>query len=310
MRPRVRRAGVAAALVAGALLALSAPLPATPRTRSTSTTSSPTDGAVSLVLAVDGIPDGRDRRPRTRSRSRSTAAPSSRRPRSIAAGDIERIDRAGARREQQHAAGRQVRRGQGRRRRLPRRPRPTDVAHRPGDVRRRRRRGHRAHHRPRGRAQPPSTASSSRKGTSVYDGIAEGLDLLGAEGSRSLLVLSDGGDTSSATTLDVVTNDAADAGVVVDVVSLAQAARTPTTMADLADEHGRPGHPGRAGRARARSSPQQADALAQQLLVTFERPEDAADEVNLGVTVDAGGTTFTDSAFVSLGAAASASRTS
>ena len=43
----------------------------------------------------------------------------------------------------------------------------------------------------------------------------------------------------------------------------------------------------------------QADALAQQLLVTFDRPEDAADEVNLGVTVDAGGTSYTDSAFVS-----------
>ena len=50
----------------------------------------------------------------------------------------------------------------------------------------------------------------------------------------------------------------------------------------------------------------QADALAQQLLVTFDRPEDAAEEVNLGVTVDAGGASFTDSAFVSIGAVESA----
>ena len=40
--------------------------------------------------------------------------------------------------------------------------------------------------------------------------------------------------------------------------------------------------------------------------MTFDRPEDAADEVNLNVTVDAGGASYTDSAFVSLGTAASA----
>jgi tight adherence protein B len=143
-----------------------------------------------------------------------------------------------------------------------------------------------------------------RKGTSVYDGIAEGLDLVGTEGSRSLLVLSDGGDTNSATTLDVVSTDAQDEGVVVDVVSLASP-KNAATMSDLAEGTGGQVIPAEQGALGAVFSAQ-ADALAQQLLVTFDRPEAAADEVNLGVAVDAGGTSFTDSAFVSIGAAESA----
>ena len=140
-----------------------------------------------------------------------------------------------------------------------------------------------------------------RKGTAVYDGIAEGLDQVGAEGSRSLLVLSDGGDTSSVTTLEVVTKDAQDQGVVVDVVSLANP-RNAETMSALADGTGGQVIPAEQEALSAVFSAQ-ADALAQQLLVSFERPEDAADEVNLGVTVDAGGASFIDSAFISLGAA-------
>ena len=138
-----------------------------------------------------------------------------------------------------------------------------------------------------------------RKGTSVYDGIAEGLDLVGPNGSRSLLVLSDGGDTNSATTLDVVTTDAMDAGVVVDVVSLANP-KNAATMSDLAETTGGQVIPAEQSALGAVFSAQ-ADALAQQLLVSFDRPEDAPTEVNLGVTVDADGTSFSDSAFVSIG---------
>ncbi|GAA1450131.1 hypothetical protein GCM10009641_81900 [Mycobacterium cookii] len=140
-----------------------------------------------------------------------------------------------------------------------------------------------------------------RKGTAVYDGIAEGLDLVGAEGSRSLLVLSDGGDTSSSTTLDVVGNDATDGGVVVDVVSLANP-KNAETMSALAEDTGGQVIPAEQDALSAVFSAQ-ADALAKQLLVTFDRPEDASSEVNLGVSVDAADATYTDSAFISLGAA-------
>ena len=142
-----------------------------------------------------------------------------------------------------------------------------------------------------------------RKGTSVYDAIAEGLDRVGTEGSRSLLVLSDGGDTGSATTLDVVANDAEQQGVVVDVVSLASP-RNASTMEGLATGTGGQVIP--ADKAALETVfAAQADALAQQLLVSFDRPADAADEVTIGVSVDAAGTTYTDSAYVALGGSAS-----
>jgi len=142
-----------------------------------------------------------------------------------------------------------------------------------------------------------------RKGTAVYDAIGEGLDQVGTEGSRSLLVLSDGGDTNSATTLDVVSKNAADNGVVVDVVSLANP-KNAETMSGLADGTGGQVIPAEQGALQQVFSAQ-ADALAEQLVVTFDRPKDAADEVNISVAVDADGTTYTDSAFVSVGAAPS-----
>jgi tight adherence protein B len=139
-----------------------------------------------------------------------------------------------------------------------------------------------------------------RKGTAVYDAIAEGLDRVGTEGSRSVLVLSDGGDTNSSTTLDVISNDAVDEGVVVDVVSLANP-KNAETMSELADGTGGRVIPAEQAALQDVFSAQ-ADALAQQLVVTFDRPEDAAEEVNLSVSVGAGAATYVDSAFVSIGA--------
>jgi tight adherence protein B len=140
-----------------------------------------------------------------------------------------------------------------------------------------------------------------RKGTAVYDAIAEGLDRVGTEGSRSVLVLSDGGDTNSSTTLDVIRNDAVDEGVVVDVVSLANP-QNADTMSELAESTGGQVIPAEQAALRDVFSAQ-ANALAQQLVVTFDRPADAAEEVNLSVSVGAGSATYIDSAFVSIGAA-------
>jgi tight adherence protein B len=141
-----------------------------------------------------------------------------------------------------------------------------------------------------------------RKGTAVYDAMAEGLEQVGTEGSRSLLVLSDGGDTSSSTTLDVVAKDATDDGVVVDVVSLANPANA-ETMSALAEGTGGQVIPAEQS-ALQDVFAAQADALAQQLVVTFERPQDAAEEVNLTVSVDAGGTVYSDAAFIPIGTVA------
>ncbi|UFN45604.1 type II secretion system F family protein [Nocardioides okcheonensis] len=136
-------------------------------------------------------------------------------------------------------------------------------------------------------------------GTGVYDGIEEGVTLLTDEGSRNLLVLSDGADTGSATTLDVAINDAKTAGVVVDVVSLAQGADS-EALATVATETGGsviPADPA----ALTSVFNERAAALDQQLLVTFTAPYGSGEDANIDVVVEAGGTQYHDTAFATLG---------
>ncbi|RYC05297.1 type II secretion system F family protein [Nocardioides zhouii] len=300
-RQTPRAARVAAALVAGGLFALGVASPSHAEDEVNIDHLESADGVVSLVLAVDGVPDGAAVDPATvRVEIDGRAVESS--AKVISAGDVERttvlvLDASNSMLQggKFTAAKEAV---------------DAFLAAAPADIRI----GLVAFAGDIGEVIEPTVDHDSvraaladielRKGTSVYDGIGEGLDLVGTEGSRSLLVLSDGGDTNSATTLDVVTTDAQDEGVVVDVVSLANP-KNAATMSDLADSTGGQVIPAEQGALGAVFSAQ-ADALAQQLVVTFDRPEDAADEVNLGVTVDAGGASFTDSAFVSIGAAESA----
>ena len=300
-RVHPRAARVAAALAAGGLLALTGAAPGHAEDEVNIDHLESVDGAVSLVLAVDGVPSGAAVDPSSvqvevDGRSVESSA------KVISAGDVQRttvlvLDASNSmlQGDKFTAAKAAV---------------DTFLESAPADVRI----GLVSFAGDIGEVVEPTEDHDSvraalegielRKGTSVYDGIAQGLDLVGDEGSRSLLVLSDGGDTNSATTLDVVTTDAQDDGVVVDVVSLANP-KNADTMSDLADSTGGQVIPAEQG-ALGEVFSAQAEALAQQLLVTFDRPEDAADEVNLGVTVDAGGTAFTDSAFVSIGAAESA----
>ena len=294
--PRTTRA--AATLAVGVLLALGTALPAHAEDEVNIDHVEPADGRVSLVLAVDGIPGGADvEASSVRVEVDGRAVDST--AKLISAGDVERttvlvLDASNSMRQGDKfaAATSAV---------------DTFLASAPDDIRI----GLVAFAGDIGTVVQPTTDHTSvqaaltdielRKGTAVYDGIAEGLDLVGAEGSRSLLVLSDGGDTSSSTTLDVVGNDATDGGVVVDVVSLANP-KNAETMSELAEDTGGQVIPAEQDALSAVFSAQ-ADALAKQLLVTFDRPEDASSEVNLGVSVDAADATYTDSAFISIGAA-------
>src|SRR5690606_15926338 len=108
------------------------------------------------------------------------------------------------------------------------------------------------------------------KGTSVYDGIVAGVDLLDAEGSSNLLVLSDGDDTGSDMTREVAIADDREADVVFVVVSLVQGAKTDelSTVATETDGSVIPADPA----ALTTVFNERAEALAQQLLVTFEAP--------------------------------------
>lgn len=140
---------------------------------------------------------------------------------------------------------------------------------------------------------------SLAKGTSVYDGIVEGVRLLDGDGSRNLLVLSDGADTGSDMTLEVATADAVAAGVVVDVVSLVQGEQG-EQLASVATETGGsviPADPA----ALTTVFSERAAALAQQLLVTFEAPYGSGEDANIDVVVAAGGAEHHDTAFASLG---------
>jgi tight adherence protein B len=138
-----------------------------------------------------------------------------------------------------------------------------------------------------------------QKDTAVHDAIVAGVDALGSEGARSLLVLSDGGDTSSATTLDVAISKAVDAGVVVDVVSLDDGGRL-TPIADATGGRVFPADPEELESVFA----DQAAALAEQLVVKFDVPTDVSAESDVSVAVTAAGVTYHDTALVALSSSA------
>ena len=109
----------------------------------------------------------------------------------------------------------------------------------------------------------------SRK-TRLYDGVIQAVEVAGLEGQRSLLVLSDGADTS-ATPIDSATTKIKDAEVLVDVVALEQDGTALDALQQLAD----------AGEGRVISSDPaalqaefaaEADVLARQVLVTATLP--------------------------------------
>lgn len=138
------------------------------------------------------------------------------------------------------------------------------------------------------------------RATRLYDGVIEAVDVAGEEGARSVLVLSDGADTSQ-TTADQVITAAERAGVLVNVVALQQSAADSAGLTSIAEAAG--------GTVIAADDPagleklfaSQAQALAQQLLVTFSADEAvAAGQASIDASVVAGGQRYADSTFVQL----------
>ena len=119
--------------------------------------------------------------------------------------------------------------------------------------------------------------------TRLYDGVVQGVEVAGDEGQRSLLVLSDGADTSD-TPIEQATSAVIDSEVLVDVVALEQSGPDLAALQQLAD----------AGKGRViPSDPEalraafaaEADVLARQVLVTAEVPATfAKKEATLKVT--------------------------
>ncbi|RYU09619.1 type II secretion system F family protein [Nocardioides iriomotensis] len=140
--------------------------------------------------------------------------------------------------------------------------------------------------------------------TRLYDGVLESVTASGTEGSRSLLVLSDGRDTSD-TPIERVTSAVELAQVKVDVVALAQSPEDTALLTQLADAGSGSVITADDPEALTQVFADEAAAIASQILVTVTPPEDfAASEGTLAVAVDAGGEAYTDSAFVTVASAA------
>lgn len=137
------------------------------------------------------------------------------------------------------------------------------------------------------------------KQTRLYDGVVQAVAVAGTEGQRSLLVLSDGADTSQ-TPIDAATGAIEDAEVLTDVVALDQQGQALDALQQLAA----------AGEGQVIASDPaslqaafaaEADVLARQVLVTATLPSGfAKTEAQVKVTLPTSGGTVTAEAFSSL----------
>jgi tight adherence protein B len=141
-------------------------------------------------------------------------------------------------------------------------------------------------------------------GTVLYDGVITAAETAGKVGQRSLLVLSDGEDASNTKLQEAVSTIAA-SKVRVDVVSMGdekpEAAAALDAMASAGGGSVVAAHePG----ALTELFNKEAAALARQLLVTAKLPQDfKATEGSVAVSIEAGGQTYSNSAYVSYGKA-------
>ncbi len=134
--------------------------------------------------------------------------------------------------------------------------------------------------------------------THLYDGVLKALDETGEEGQRSVLLLSDGIDTTD-TELSAVVTQAKNTGARVDVVSLDQKVTEDSPLVEISKATG--------GTVASTSDSDELEALftaeatdlAKQLVVTFPAPS-SSEQGTLAVSVDADGTSYGDDAFVTL----------
>jgi tight adherence protein B len=136
--------------------------------------------------------------------------------------------------------------------------------------------------------------------TRLHDGVIEAVQAVGQDGQRSLLVLSDGKDTSN-TPLQDVTAAISDAAIKVDVVALEQTATARQPLEDMAAAGEGALLTADDPRALVQLFSDEATDLANQVLVKVSVPDDlSGSEGSVAVTIDADGEAFTGTAFVTL----------
>jgi tight adherence protein B len=137
---------------------------------------------------------------------------------------------------------------------------------------------------------------SLSKDTRLYDGVLEAVDMGGTAGQRTLLVLSDGRDTSD-TPLDDVTTRVADDDVLVDVFSVDGEGNADAELEALATAGNGDVITADAD-ALQEAFTREADILSRQVLVTAQVPDTvSATEATVSVTLAATPTTLTADAF-------------
>lgn len=142
--------------------------------------------------------------------------------------------------------------------------------------------------------------------TLLYDGVLSALSLAGTEGQRSVLVLSDGADTST-TKIATVAEAIHDSGATIDVVALEQQSDELAPLQRLADAgNGRVISADSAALAGAFSD--EAEILASQVLVTAQLPAGfTASQATVDVTLPSSSGDITASAYALVQAAGDAS---
>ncbi len=139
--------------------------------------------------------------------------------------------------------------------------------------------------------------------THLYDGVKQAVAASGKDGQRSILLLSDGRDTAHGTTLTDVTKAVKTAGVKLDAVALGQSAKDQALLQQIVDSGNGTLINANDPKALTQVFANEANTLAKQILVTATVPSAlAGHEGSLAVSIDAGGQTYTQSAFVRLGA--------
>ena len=135
-------------------------------------------------------------------------------------------------------------------------------------------------------------------GTLLYDGLKKAVAATGTEGQRSVIVLSDGRDTS-ATQRATVTAAIKRADVKVDVVALAQTKSETALLSPLSAAGGGTVISANDPKALGQVFATEARDLARQIQITTRTPADDS-EGTLDVSVRVGDQTYADSAFVTL----------
>jgi len=146
------------------------------------------------------------------------------------------------------------------------------------------------------------------RGTQLYAGVKQAVAATGSEGARSVLVLSDGADSTNtpiSAALDAISASGEGSNrVKVDVVAISQGAGPRAKLTQMANAGG--------GVVLDASDPTQVEtlfkdeaaALAQQVLVSATPPAELrGKDGEIQVTINAGGEIYTDSTFVSISAA-------